>query len=302
MSPALKWIDQEDDTVDLGARVADPQFWFDRYSIPQYDLLVTQGVVTREQADEYRQQRAAEGLPMTFDELEPRPEPVLENFLWLLEVDGPAIDHDRQTIDVDGQEWYARDVGSHGYLYSHIQTSEPDGWHGLDLHKASAALPTDPVKVRWEASFRVAKDVFASVSGVADTFAAAAAQAKAVDFAPEVWNGHLLYPNDNGDGGKILVLDDGSKLSVRPSATQGDFYWERWLPESSPFAPLLKPLGRFYGNLSGSASTRDEALAAGISVLATVWECAVQLVGNADAFEAGKAAGRAELKSAIAAL
>ena len=52
-----------DDLDELRGRMADADFWFGEHSIPQYELLVREGLLSQAEADDYRSQRVEMGLP-----------------------------------------------------------------------------------------------------------------------------------------------------------------------------------------------------------------------------------------------
>ncbi|MES2879166.1 MAG: hypothetical protein V4713_12150, partial [Pseudomonadota bacterium] len=63
-------------------------FGLDPYVLPQFDLLVEDGAITKEYADQVIAERQAAGLPMTPGELKPRPFPLVEALHWVSENGG----------------------------------------------------------------------------------------------------------------------------------------------------------------------------------------------------------------------
>jgi hypothetical protein len=78
------------------------------------------------------------------------------------------------------------------------------------------------------------------------------------------------------------------------------WHWEATPDKKSPLAAFLKVMN--IPQLSGTANSEDEAMVAAVGAFDSVIGAAKNLVGDVDAFEAGRAAGRAELKLEISRL
>lgn len=64
---------EQEEREALENKMGDSDFWYSPYSIPQYDFLIQEGLITQKEADVHREGRAKMGLPMTFAELKVQP-------------------------------------------------------------------------------------------------------------------------------------------------------------------------------------------------------------------------------------
>lgn len=290
-----------DEIEALRAKVGDSSFWMDEFSIPQYDYLVAQGVVTQEEADNFRKLREECGLPMTFVELKERPWPVLPEYEWLLDVGGPRITSYSEQLVIDSVEWRAdsetqAEIRGKGGLEA-IKHGE-DYFHLLKIRFPYGENPPHPVD--WESVFLVTEGVYARVRGGADSFEEARKAVKAVEVAPKSLNGHNLYRHERG---YLLALSADDYVEVMPPYENSDnpvWRWERHLPENSPYEQLRKSMGAI-GNLSGVAANCDEAIQSALDILDVVKGYAFKLMDGdaATAYASGHAAGKAEAKAEL---
>lgn len=280
----------------IGLRLSESTFWFDPFSIPQYELLVKEGHITQEQADEYRSLRQASGLPMTFEELKARPCPEFE---WLLAVGGPSLAKNNDVVDLDGERWVGKTYAGQPGILTYYPSLEKDGFLSYEIRKPHS----DKEGVHWEANFKVPHGdrVYARSNGQAVTFAEALAVLRQQTFQPEPIAGLLGYPCGRNGQGWVTAGPNGGEISLTPCGiTSGlPWRWEYWLPENS----VLWRLARMFGEnkFQGYAATREVAITDALRAEDQVLILAAELLGN-DSFAAGLAAGRAELKAAIAKL
>jgi hypothetical protein len=278
------------------ARLGDSSFWFDPHTIPQYDLLVRDGRITAQEAQQLRADRAAAGLPMTFAELQPRPHPA---FAWVAATGGPVVTQEQERVNIDGHVWtaWAWDVGrgqheARGELQLHNAAAE------YDARKLSKAPPPND-GVAWEATYQVAEGVYARLRGTEPDFARAHAAVCAVDFSPQHLGGGLDWFTHGGTDGWIAAWE-GQALEVRKVDYTIDpasqWRWEISLAESSPLKALAKMFGGY--QLQGFAASIDAAIADALGAPTRAQVLAAQLLAD-DRFEAGRQAGRAELKALI---
>lgn len=275
-------------------RLGDSSFWFSPYSIPQYELLVKQGRVSPEDAERFKADREAMGLPMRFAELKPRPHPAFE---WLVRAGGPIVSHDGERVDLDGEDWSAR-----------VWSTLPDGPGELTHHKAGGGYdvrkltrPTAGDGVAWEATYKVAENVYARVGGKEADFHAARAAARAMNFVPQPLGGGLEWFANSKPGEGWVASVDGQplELSCWTSAPERQWQWRLGLADGSPAQRMARLFGDFC--LRGSASSMEEAISAALGAPAQLKTLAAELLGD-ESFEAGRLAGRAELKALIVGL
>ncbi len=280
----------------------DSDFWYDPHTIPQYDLLVRDGRVTQEEADTHRRGRAEMGLPMTFEDLKPRPHP---RFAWLLAAGGPSITGDGDRIDIDGRQWRASAWANDdrpGTLSHYDKLDEKDGYLHRELSKPHEAKEG----VRWNASYKLParENAYARVYGQAVTFNDAVAQVLAVDFhAGQSWGGATWYPNEHS--GWIAVVDDNTLTAAHHPWVKDvgqQWRWEVRPPEGT----ILRRIADLFSDfrLAGNAASQEEAASAALAAPAQLRVLAAELLGlNAGTeYERGRQAGRAEVKARISAL
>lgn len=283
-------------------RIAESDFWFDPYAIPQYDLLVKEGRITQAEADEYRTLREEAGLPMTFADLEPRPEPVLPAFEWVAKAGGPKISR-MEPIDIGGFKWETRDYGNgdnSGRLQCY-RASDKTSYRSIEV-----TLYHDNQAIRWEDTIEVGKGVYARHWGTADDFEAVLAIVASnpeQDAVLEIM-GMRFYPNgQQGKDSFIAVDPDGQALAVRHFLLHEDaelnWIWERSLVPNTALFRIAMLFGQTA--FRGEAKTLEQAIADSLTASDNLLLLAGELIGD-DAFAAGVRAGKAELKAQVAAL
>lgn len=268
----------------------DSTFWFDEFSIPQYDHLVEQGRISREDADLYRKQRAEMGLPMDIDKLQARPDPAYE---WIYRSGGPRV-NGGFDVELHGLIWQPAGYSEHGKL------SSPD--HGVPggylLRELSR--PYDGAGVRWNVTYKVAEGVYARVAGRTEGFDEAAAAAAAQRFEPVVIvAGMDLYPHGENGAGFVAAVN-GHALEIQPYAfpDRTGFRWELSLADDS----TMKRLAKLFGShaLRGDAPTAQAAAGDAAVAASRVLALCGELVGS-EPFAAGKQTGRAAVHADLAA-
>lgn len=290
----------------------DLNFGLDPHVLPRFDLLVADGRITRDYADQVISARREAGLPMTPEELQPRPDPLVPSMTWVKEFGGPEIrsqSEQRGDVNFQGREWHWNSYSSQppGEMTTHLHT--PDGghagWINLQFITATPSVCWTHSKIldhrpRSDAG----RDVLTvSAQGTAASFEEAVKQALAWEFLQLHSNECTWYQT----GQNTWVVPDWSKstaMLVRPMREPFEYRGRTaaWYWESSPVAlRAFLDLMQIH-QLQGYASSQEEAMVEAISAYAKVIAGAQQLVGDVDAFSAGKAAGRAELKLEISRL
>ena len=288
----------------------DLSFGLDPYVLPQFELLVAEGKITPEYADQMIVARRQAGLPMTPSELQPRPEPLVDGLVWVKALGGPEIRASSQSngsVLIQDLDWRWQTYSS-GYteLTTHfVQDGKHLGWISLYPGSSNSCVHWSHYKILDRRPDEVrGNDVFLSVeaNGQSSDFFAALNDALAWDFvqvsaAGQTWyrtsDKSLCVPGWGGAEMNVRMVD-GFTLS---SGLTASWIWESRPSRLSEFISLLGIL-----NLSGYAATQEEAMADASGVIFKVLAAAHQLVGDVDAFAAGKAAGRAELKAEISRL
>lgn len=284
-----------DDEENIGPRLSESTFWFDPFAIPQYELLVKEGHISQELADQYQQQRLEMGLPMTFEEMEARPAPEFE---WLRTAGGPAVAGHNDVVILDGEHWTGQCYSGMGKLTYH-PPMENGGYLSYEISKPYSDKEG---VVRWEASFKVSDGIYARSLGFAATFGDALAAVRQQVFTPEVMADLKWFPcGRDGKTSWVAAGPDGEEIELRKLDLDPDrqWFWEYGLAENS----TLRRLACLFDGtaLKGWAGTRELAITQALAAHDQARMLAGELVGG-DSFAAGVAAGRADLKAAIAKL
>ena len=286
-----------DDELDgIRARMADSDFWFGEYSIPQYELLVREALLTQAEADDYRAQRVEMGLPMTFAELESAPH---EAFRWVKAAGGPSLEPE-QDFERAGVRWRSEIFVDKGRVrtFDRNPKGDPKGYMAREIKAA-----WDGNGIVWEASFQVSEHVFASRSNRAATFDEAIAAVLAVDFEPTEIAGHRWYVSTFGAEPGWIADVDGARIELSPRAGGAaggpSWWWERGLDQGSPAHAMAKLFGGY--QMRGEAPTREAAASDAIAAPSRLLGLAGDLMGD-DKFEAGRKAGIGASLAALRAL
>lgn len=289
----------------------DLDFGLDPHVLPQFDLLVADGRITREYADQVIAARREAGLPMTPSELQPRPEPLVDALVWVKALGGPDIRASSQhngSVLIQDLDWRWQTYSSEksAELTAHfVHDGEHLGWISLYPGSSNSCVHWSHYKILdRKPGEESGKDVLLSVDakGQSSDFFAALNDALAWDFVQVSAAGHNWYRTSDkslsvpGWGGVEMTVRMVDEFTLRPGRTVS------WIWDSSPsrlreFFALLN-----IHNLSGYAATQEDAMADASGVICKVLVAAHQLVGDGDAFAAGKAAGRAEFKAEISRL
>ncbi len=298
-------LNQDRYSLDVG-------FGLDPHVLPQFDWLVSQGRITREFADSVIEQRRQAGLPMTPEELQPRPDPLVPSMTWVKEFGGPEIrSQSEQSGNVFflGRKWSWRSYSQElpGDMTTHLDTADGEhaGWITLDFLKTNTSVRWARTQIldrrpRTEASRGL---LTVSAHGTAASVEEAVTQALAWEFAQHHSNECTWYQA----GQSTWIVPDWEKnteMLVRAMPEHFEYRGRTavWYWESSPVALLAFLDLMQIHQLSGYASSQEEAMIEASSAYTKVIAGAQQLVGDVDAFAAGKAAGRAELKLEISRL
>lgn len=288
----------EGEDFDAG-RLGEADFWFSPFSLPRYDWLVTEGHITQEEADRYRHEREEMGLPMRPQDIQAEP---LPQFVWFYQRTGISIAHESQKVDLDGIEFRAFHFGSDsnlGRLIAHPDIPKPDDYLSWDIE----ASTKNPEGFHWSASCKLSESVYARQSGEVETLAEALAALRQQRFEPQHVHGLDWFPHENG--WLALGSEWDTAITVKPHWDQenhpGVSQWSVAIPPNTPLRDLARLLRSFETTLTGTADTTDAGMLAAIEAPNQMRVLAAQIVGD-EAFEAGRQAGRAEIKAQIAGL
>jgi hypothetical protein len=286
-------------------------FGLDPYVLPQFDWLVSQGRITRELADSVIEQRRQAGLPLTPEELQPRPDPLVPSMTWVKEFGGPEIrsqSEKRGDVVFQGREWHWNSYSSQhpGEITTHLHT--PDGrhagWIKLEFITSLQSVCWTHSKILDHRPSEVGRDVLTvSAQGTATSVEEAITQALAWEFA-QLHSNECTWYQAGQSKWVVPDWDKGTAMLVRPMPEPFEYRGRTaaWYWESSPVALRAFLNLMQIHQLQGYASSQEEAMVEAGSAYAKVIAGAQQLVGDVDAFAAGKAAGRAELKLEISRL
>jgi hypothetical protein len=298
-------LDQDRYSLDAG-------FGLDPHVLPQFDWLVSQGRITREFADSVIAQRRQAGLPMTPEELQPRPDPLVPSMAWVKEFGGPEIrsqSEQRGNVFFLDRNWswssYSQELS--GDMTTHLNTADGEhaGWITLDFLKTNTS-------VRWARTQILDRRPRTEVSRGLLTVSAHGTAASVEDAVAQAldWEFAQLHSNEctwYQAGESTWIVPDWEQTTEMLVRAMPEHFEYRgrtavWYWESSPvslraFLNLMQ-----IHQLSGYASSQEEAMVEASSAYTKVIAGAQQLVGDVDAFAAGKAAGRAELKLEISRL
>ena len=180
------------------------------------------------------------------------------------------------------------DLSSH----FHDEKGQHTGWISLSKSGSEVGWSRASVVARLGAEH---EDRVVSASGKGSNIVAAIAAAQNWDFSPEVNDGATWYQTGEDDWEAYITAASERIQALR--LVSGNWLWTR---ESKKLEPLTDAIGK--GQLTGVVSSRDEAMAMAMNSVEKVLEIARELTKTNDEFEAGKAAGRAELLSEIAKL
>lgn len=287
----------------------DPHFGLDRYVLPQFDLLVADGRITREFADLVIAERKALGYPMTPDELEVRPGKIVEGMAWVSEHGGPEITAYGDTdgkVQIGDNEWrWSVYGGFRGDLTAHMYGAdgEHQGWCTLSKGEAG--------QVRWSRHLIVQSRPAATpqvaganenrmvmASGVGSSVGEAIAASLGWDFSPQYHHGYTWYRTSSEN---LAVATFDEQIEIQKTSYPFDGLDWIWTYSSAELAPLLDVIGQG-SQVKGWAASQDAAVSAAAGASERVKGAAVLLTGDKSAFELGRAAGRAELLNQIASL
>lgn len=235
--------------------------------------------------------------------------PILPQLAWVHEAGGPEIRSHEDCGDVvlEGIKfrWYlygSLDLDLAHHL--HDERGNHVGW--ISLERASGMK--EGVKWRhYKAISRTPREdipgldnlVTIAAEGIEITFEAAVKIALEWDFKPEEKEGYTWYrigankwEAETLDGSLSVKMDD----EIKSDPDHGQWFWHRRSERLSPLFALV------HGYLMGRSTTRENAMQAAIDIVDRVLLCGGQLDIDHDAFQAGKAAGRAELLEEISKL
>ncbi len=291
---------------------ADSLFWFSEDVIPQYELLVEQGKVSREEAERSRALRAAMGLPMTIAELDAilqkQGSEIHPAVTWLHEVGGPAVSrHEFDSTDsailgfeikVAGATWRVdtwkvlRGYSQHAWISRRREVL--GGREHTELGPPADGKPG----LYWSVTLTGEGLPYVLRNGRAEGLAQALTAIEGVDFTPQTIGGMTLYRGAD-DEARWVAVYEGDQVEFH-STSEGPWRWTREIGEEKP---SLMKMARLFGGyqLRGEAGSLEAAVADSAGALQALDQLAAErLVAGDEQFRAGFAAGRAALKGEIA--
>ena len=291
VAEAWAFFKYQRDDADVDDRTLDSSFWFDEFTLPQYDYHEAQGRITQEEADQYRKLRADMGLPMDFGELKSRPDPQFE---WIYRLGGPSLGMGCD-VELEGLHWSAHACGEHGLL-RFVTTEVPGGYLEREVRR-----PHDCQGASWSATYKVpgAEGVYARASGKSDNFADAVRASTEVDFEPILLAGLQFY-RGGWNSQSLVAAFDGQELHIYPGTTDDapSFRWELSLPDKSSMYRLASLFGST--SLRGHASTAEAAASDALAAMNRAMALCGEMVGS-EPFVAGLQAGKASVRADLAA-
>ena len=270
--------------------LTDSDFWFSEHLLPQYDLLVRDGVTTHAEAADYRARRASMGLPMKVSELTAQVDPA---FRWLRDAGGPDVEHG-QRIDYLGVHWQAWAFGGQGSLTAQHRTRDQELELTLENDSSHA-------QVKWSASLEIAAGVKARRSGTRLTLVGAFQAGLACEFGTAEFSGLCWFEDRDESGEGWVTSADGQALRLTRlrSSSGAEWMWFRDLDLESPDRAVAAMFGSW--RLQGFGTSREDAARRGFEAPTRLRQAAIGLLGG-DEFRAGRLAGIAEAKACIQSL
>lgn len=281
-----------DAATDDDDRTYDSSFWFDEFTIPQYDYLVERGRITQAEADEYRKLREDRGLPMDFGQLTPRPDPAYE---WIYRLGGPSLG-EGSDVELHGLHWSARAHSEHGRLNC-TTLDVPGGFLDREISRSH-----DGNGASWSATYKLpgVTGVYARASGKTESFDDAVAASTEVIFEPITLAGLQFYPS-GWKARDLTAAFNGESLVIAADTTADNepaFQWVLSLPEESAMYRLANLFES--SQLRGRAPTAEVAAGDAIAAMCRVEALCSELVGS-DPFAAGLQAGKAVVQADLVA-
>jgi hypothetical protein len=238
-------------------------FGLDPHVLPQFELLVADGRITQEYADQVIAERRAAGLPMNPAELQPRPEPLVEALTWVAEFGGPEI---RSIYITDGEisyramPWRWR-TGSSGYCsftsHFHGINNEHTGWLSLDKHYKGG--------ITWSYTKILSSSPRTDKAGDDLVTITASAECPSVDEAIDMaldWEFDAVTLG-NGDTLYRTGIKTWKSIGINPveikdqSELRADMPWY-WTCASEVIKPLQACTA--FSSLEGAEPTREQAI------------------------------------------
>lgn len=287
----------------------DINFGLDPHVLPRFDLLVAEGKITREFADKVIEARKTAGLPMSPSELKLRPEPLVEGLTWVSEFGGPEIrsDSEKGTIAIDDVEWryWAHSPHYPSELTHHLldDAGNHTGW--ITIRKQSESVYWEHTKVlERKPSLKSGTNVLKTVRTFDSESNIHSAITKAInnEFTTKDYGNYVWYKTDKDRWevpGWSCTEYSVKKLATPISRDEHTFFYH-WEAAPEHLSHFMNTVG--ISALSGFAASKEEAMSEALEAGVKVIGAAKALVGDLDSFEAGKAAGRSELKLEISRL
>ncbi|WP_295551209.1 hypothetical protein [uncultured Pseudacidovorax sp.] len=266
--PAVAWafakdteIPKEEELADLRHCMRSSDFWFSPHAIPQYDLLVAQGLLGRKEADDYRHLRQEAGLAMDIARIKPQPCPELA---WVRDAGGPVLQLS-ESYDVGGISWSASyGYGSHTALETY-GCSVPGGHlhRGVRPHQESEGFVWN---VTWKLPDTGDGNIYARSSGTTGTLQEALSLAAEYEFVQQNIGATRLYVCETHGRTHWIGSVDGQELEVSSgtsfegSAEEPRLFWTLTCKEGTPQRRLAELFGS--SGLRGRATNLHDVVAA----------------------------------------
>lgn len=264
--PAVAWafakdteIPKEEELADLRHCMCSSDFWFSPHAIPQYDLLVAQGLLGRKEADDYRHLRQEAGLAMDIAQLKPQPCPELA---WVRDAGGPALQLS-EPYDVGGISWSARYGYGSNTALEKTDCSVPGGYLRRDVsphHEGKGFV----WHVTWKVPGTGDGTVYARSSGTTGTLQEALSLAAEYEFVQQNIGATRLCVCETHGRTHWVGSVDGQELEVSSgtsfegSAEEPRLFWTLNCKEGTPQGRLAELFGS--SGLRGRATSLKAAV------------------------------------------
>jgi hypothetical protein len=248
-------------------------FGMDPHILPQFELLVAEGKITQEYADQVIAARRELGFAMSPGELKPRPLPLVTALTWVSKFGGPEIRAltKEGLVEIEGREWswYDRQYNPNLTLHLRAANGEHLGWIHLSLHASNAGGSEAILWARTHIVSRSpnpdknAREVFETwgATGIANSVSQAIADATNWDFDPQiVAPGITLVRTGDQKWNAVGAVE----IEVTHTPWHAEANW-KWSCRSELLKPIFEVTSGY--ELSGFQATRQLAVAMAVTAI-----------------------------------
>lgn len=268
----------DEDRDEIRHNLCSSEFWFSPHVIPQYDLLVAQGLLGSQEANEYQALRRRAGLAMDIEEVRPHPCPELA---WVAAAGGPSLQLG-EPFDAAGIVWSARYASPGTTPLNACDTCAPGGYldRSVRPHWEGKGFVWS---VTWKLPDTGDSNIYARSSGLSPSLHDALRHAVEHRFVPEDFGDVRLYGCvTQGREHWVGVIDD-QELEVSPAqdppgdSSQPSFYWTLTCNEGTPQWHIAQLFGT-YGLRGRAASLKAVVEEAGAAMACLRQRCEALVV------------------------